>query len=313
MSIVSSPIDLSLLPVPDAIEKVDFEDIYAGRVDSFVGLFPVDVQQKVRDTLALESEPAAKLLQENAYRETMLRQRINESVRRVLLAFAKRADLDHIGARYYVHRLVVQREDHTATPPIPRIMESDDAFLERIQAAYEGLSTAGPRAAYVFHARSADGRVLDAQAITPEPCEIIVYVLSSEGDGTASQELLDTVAAALNDEEIRPLGDRLTVMSSTIVDYRVKARLHLKTSGPGRDMAVQEAARRVKEFVKRRKRQGQSVWLDKLDSLLHVEGVERVEIDEPAAHIVLDESQAARCIEVEVTDVDADDSTASSP
>ncbi len=114
--------------------------------------------------------------------------------------------------------------------------------------------------------------------------------------------MLDTVFDALNDEEIRPVADRLTVASSTIIDYSVKARLHLKTSGPGRDMAVLEATRRVTEFVNRRLRQGQSVWLDKLDSLLHVEGVERVEIDEPLAHIVLDESQAARCVEVDITD-----------
>lgn len=307
MSISNTPIDLSLLPVPDAIEQINFEDIYQQRVQDFIDLFPADKQDEVRETIQLESEPAAKLLQENAYRETLLRQRINETVRRVLLAFAKGSDLDHIGAKYYVERLVVQQEDLTVTPPKLLIMESDEAFQERIQAAYDGLSIAGPKAAYEFHARSADGRVLDAIAVSPEPCEVIVYVLSSEGDGTASPELIDVVDKALNDEEIRPLADRVTVLSSTIVTYNVKASLHLKSFGPGRDIAVLEAERRVSEFVNRRLRQGKSVWLDKLDALLHVEGVERVEITEPANHVIIDESQAALCLEIEIVDADEEE------
>jgi phage-related baseplate assembly protein len=305
MSIVTSPIDLSLLPTPDAIEAIDFETIYASRKQKLVDLFPASVQQDVYDTLALESEPMSIVLQENSYREIVIRQRINECVRRVLLAFAKGADLDHIGARYYVKRLVVQQADPNASPPLPLIMESDDSLLERIQDAYEGLSTAGPRGAYIFHTRSADGRVLDATAVSPDPCDVVISVLSAEGDGTASEELLDIVRAALNDEEVRPLGDRVTVQSSVIVDYSVRAKLHMKTSGPGCEQAIALATARVTEFVGRRQRQGWSVWLDKLDSLLHVEGVERVEIEEPAAHIVLDESQAARCIAVDVTDADA--------
>jgi phage-related baseplate assembly protein len=147
--------------------------------------------------------------------------------------------------------------------------------------------------------------VLDATAVSPDPCDVVVSVLSAESDGTASEELLDIVRAALNDEEVRPLGDRVTVQSSVIVDYSVRAKLHMKTSGPGREQAIALATTRVTEFVSRRQRQGWSVWLDKLDSLLHVEGVERVEIEEPAAHIVLDESQAARCIAIDVADADA--------
>src|SRR5690606_18594451 len=148
MSIVTSPIDLSLLPVPDALEVVNFEQIYAARKQRLVDLFPADVQEEVYETLALESEPMSKLLQENSYREMVIRQRVSECVRRVLLAVARGSDLDHIGARYYVKRLVVQEADPNATPPLPQIMEGDDAFLERIQDAFEGLSVAGPRGAY---------------------------------------------------------------------------------------------------------------------------------------------------------------------
>ncbi|QDQ87653.1 baseplate assembly protein [Alcaligenaceae bacterium SJ-26] len=302
---MSTSIDLSLLPAPDAVETVDYERILQQRKDRLISLTPDADRPDLADTLELESEPLTVQLQESSYREMVLRQRINEAARASLLAFARDGQLDHIGARYYVYRLVVQEADPSAVPPKARVMESDDAFLERIQMAYEGLSVAGPSGAYEFHARSADGRVLDAKAHTPAPADVEVAVLSAEdGDGTASADLQQVVNAALNDEEIRPLGDRVTIRSAQIINYAIRARLHMQTSGPGRDQAVANAKARMSEFAYRRRRLGQSVWLSKIDSLLHVEGVERVEIVEPAANLILSWFEAGRCVEVDVHDAD---------
>jgi phage-related baseplate assembly protein len=48
----------------------------------------------------------------------------------------------------------------------------------------------------VFHARSAHPDVLDASAPSPVPGEVYVTVLSRLGDGTASPEVIDAVAAS---------------------------------------------------------------------------------------------------------------------
>ncbi|HCW47417.1 MAG TPA: baseplate assembly protein, partial [Erwiniaceae bacterium] len=61
-------IDLSQLPAPEVVEVPDFETLLAERKAAFIALHPVDEQEAVRRTLALESEPVVKLLQENAYR-----------------------------------------------------------------------------------------------------------------------------------------------------------------------------------------------------------------------------------------------------
>ncbi|STM65051.1 Baseplate assembly protein GpJ [Escherichia coli] len=74
-----------------------------------------------------------------------------------------------------------------------------------------------------FHARSADGRVADASATSPAPAEVVLTVLSREGDGTAEKDLLDVVEKALNSENVRPVADRLTVRSAEIIPYRVEA------------------------------------------------------------------------------------------
>ncbi|MFM9735606.1 hypothetical protein, partial [Streptomyces niveiscabiei] len=60
-------------------------------------------------------------MQTFAYRELVLEAKINDATRANMLASSKGNDLDGIGARYNVERLVVQEGDELARPPIPRI------------------------------------------------------------------------------------------------------------------------------------------------------------------------------------------------
>ncbi len=55
----------------------------------------------------------------------------------------------------------------------------------RVPDAFEGMSVAGPTVAYEFHAKSPDGRMADASATSAAPAEVVLNVLSREGDGTA--------------------------------------------------------------------------------------------------------------------------------
>lgn len=87
-------IDLSQLPAPSVVEPLDYEQIFIERKAYAVSLWPADQQAEVAATLELESEPLTKLLQENAYRETIWRQRVNEAALANMLASAQGADLD---------------------------------------------------------------------------------------------------------------------------------------------------------------------------------------------------------------------------
>ena len=61
--------------------------------------------------MALESEPIVKLLEENAYRELIFRQRINEAAKAVMVAYAIDGDLDQLGANNGVSRLTLTPAD----------------------------------------------------------------------------------------------------------------------------------------------------------------------------------------------------------
>ena len=300
MTTTFTPIDLSRLPAPVVVEQIDYESILAERKAYAVSLWPADQQAEVAATLALESEPLTKLLQESAYRETLLRQRVNEAALAVLLPFAQGADLEQIGARFNVVRLVITPANPSAVPPVAAVLEDYESLRERIQMAMEGLSTAGPRNAYIFHARSADGRVADASAISPAPAEVVVTVQSALGNGTAAPDLLAVVAAYLSDEDRRPVADRLTVQSAQELPYTVEAVLYLNSSGPESEPVRVAAETRLAALVNARRRLGQEVNRSALDAALHIEGVKRVEL--PGwADVVASLTQAPHCTAYSVT------------
>lgn len=273
-----TPIDLSQLPAPDVVEQIDYEMILAERKAYAISLWPAAQQAEIAATLELESEPLTKLLQENAYRETLWRQRVNEAALAVMLPFAKGGDLEQIAARFNVQRLTIIQANPNAVPPVAAVMESDDALRERTQMAMEGLSTAGPRNAYIFHARSADGRVADATAVSPSPAVVVVTVQSALDNGASTQELLDIVAAYLSDEDRRPVADRLTVQSAEVIDYSITAELHLTTVGPEAEPIRAAAEARLAALVSMRRRLGMEVNRSALDAALHIEGVKRVDL-----------------------------------
>ena len=283
-------IDLSQLPQPTIIEALDFEIVLTEVKAVMVAAFPEDQQTAVAAALTLESEPLNIIAQAMAYRELLLRQRINEGAAACMLSHATGDDLDNIAANLDTERLTIT----AATDTAEAVTESDEALRLRAQAAFEGMSVAGPSAAYEYFARSASGQVSDARASSPSPAEVVVAVLSTEGDGTASAALLDAVAAAVNDEEVRPLGDRVTVQSAEIVEYDIDATLYLYP-GPESEPIINAAMASLKAFLADNdKKIGRDIVRSAISAALHVQGVQRVVINTPAADLQIDNTQAAR-------------------
>ena len=293
----TTPIDLSRLPAPDVVEVIDYETLLTQRKAYFVSLFPASQQAEVTDTLAIESEPVTMLLQESCYREVLLRQRVNDAARAVMLAYAGDGDLDHLGALFGVDRLTITPAD--PENDIAAVMESNTDYRKRIQLAPQGFSVAGPAGAYRSHALGADGRVLDALATSPAPCEVLVTILSREGDGTADAALCDAVAAALTDDDVRPLTDEVTVASAEIVPYNVRATIYT-FPGPDSSVVLTEARARLDAYVAETHRIGREVTMSGLFAALHVDGAERVELQEPLANVTATQTQAPHCLSIEI-------------
>lgn len=290
-------INLSDLPVPDAIVVPDASVIFGAWLARLRELDPEF------DAL-VESDPTYKQGEVTAFQLTLAFQRVNDAVRAVFLASAQKADLDQIGAAFNVGRMVIVPANPDAVPPTDAVMEEDEAFRERIQLSWSQLNTAGARNAYRFHARSADEDVLDADAYGPEEHgragEVDVYVLSREGNGTASEALLDAVSARLNADEIRPLTDFVTVKSAIINDYTVTAELEIP-DGPDAGEVLENAKNTLMSYTRLANRINGMVPLSAIYATLQQTGVARVILSSPRADIEPATGTAPRCAAVNVT------------
>ena len=303
---MSELVDLSKLTPPKVLEDLNYEELLAARKQAFINLYPENERDFWRARLSLESEPITKLLEANCYLQLLERSRINTAAQATMLAYATGTDLDVLAANFNVSRKLIQAENNNVTPSIPAIYEDDTSLRLRAQLAFEGLSVAGPRAAYTFHALSAHADVADVSVISPQPAQVTITVLSRQGRGEAAADVLNAVREKVNDDNIRPIGDRVTVQSATITEYQISAKLHTYR-GPELEPIKQAANENLKKYTLERHRLGRDISLSGIYAALHIEGVQRVELISPRADISLSQEKASYCTSINIELVPSDD------
>ncbi|OQX16153.1 MAG: hypothetical protein BWK73_04635 [Thiothrix lacustris] len=335
-------LDMSLMPAPPLIEPLDVEAILLDMKQTFNGLQPslLDASQRpvVLDAelvetasgerywkvpadaaiglhyLDYEAEPVVKLLEAAAFRELLLRQRINKAAKVLMIAYSSGADLDNMAADFGVVRLAG---------------ESDERLRYRRQLALESFTTAGSRGSYEFHALTADVRVqdvfvdrptfqrvtwaalglepprpnlmvlectYDARLPAPIPGDVAVTTLPSLGADAAVVQA--AVSAALDREEVIPLTDNPQMLTHAEVTYDVVATLWCYP-GPSTAPIVDAATLELQAYVADHYRLGHDIAISGLHQAAHRPGVQRVELNLTDDITVLP-YQAARCLSVTV-------------
>lgn len=293
-------IDLNNLPVPKVVQELSYETLLAQRKDKFLSLQENDdMRQHWQARLQLESEPVVKLLEENAYLELLLRTHINESAKAVMLAYATGSDLDQLGALFGIKRLIIQEGDVNANPPIPTQYEDDERFRTRIQMSLEGLTTAGSRASYEFHALSTSAKIKDVDVTSPTAGTVKVAILSTEGQGTADSDLINAVKEQLNADHIRPLTDTVLVESAVILPYEIRATLTLYPTVL-ESVVMANVNQAITHYANKQHLLGIDITLSGIYSALHQEGVQNVKLTQPVADLIVQPHQAAYCSQIQI-------------
>lgn len=276
-------IDLSKLPPPEVIELLNYEQIYTERKQALIAKWPEDKRQEIAELLEIESEPLVKLLQENAYRELILRQRVNDAARSVFSAYSSGSNLDNL-----LILLGVVRLDG----------ENDEDFLARALLAPQAFSTAGPTNAYKYHALSAHPEVLDVAVDRPVAGTVRISVLGREQSGVPSQAALNAVDQALNAEDIRPLNDTVEVAPAEIIGYRIKAQLTIST-GAASEPIEAAAIASAQRYANEQHRLAGEIRFSALYGALHLAGVRSVQLIEPTTEIMSNPLVAPYCVNIE--------------
>lgn len=293
MTSAFTAVNLSQLPPPVVVEKLDYETILSEMVADLISRDP-------SFSALVESDPAFKILEVAAYREMLILQRANESAKAVMLAFANDADLDQIGANNNVPRLIITPGDPTAIPPTEDVMEEDEDYRLRILLSFEGYTTAGPIGSYVYHAMSASGDVLDVGVDSLVPGRVNIAVLSRTGSGVPPQATLDAVIAATNAEIVRPLCDTVEVSGADVVNYQITAVLDF-FPGVGQQQALDAATASAQAYAAEMHKLGMDITLDGVYAALRRPGVQKVNLSSPAADIPIQWNQAPYCTAINIT------------
>lgn len=278
-------VDMSQLPAPTIIEALSFEDIFEELLVDFKSKDPT------YDAL-VESDPVIIALECAAYREVLLRNRINEAAKACLLAYAVGTDLDNHAAFYGL-----TRQDG----------ESDDRLRYRTQLAAEALTTAGSEKSYLFHALSADSRVKSASVKSPDPGEVLVTIMSTEDDGVASQDLIDTVETYLSSEEVRPLTDHVEVQAAEMVEYEINAQVYMYLS-PSMSITEQECRDALDRYLAKNSTIGNTIARSGIFDALHTEGVQKVVLTDPDDDVETTKEQAPQCTNITLEFITIDES-----
>ncbi|WP_253302159.1 baseplate assembly protein [Wolbachia endosymbiont of Psylliodes chrysocephala] len=241
------------------VEKLSYEEIFSRMKEELV-------RRDETFSALVESDPAVKIMEVAAWRELLLRERINEAIKSNLLKFAMGEDLDNLAEFYGVER---QKE------------EEDERFRKRIKAKIVGSSTCGSKEYYRYHALSADSRVKDALVESKVPGSVEISILSTELS-TASEELLEIVKKQVTRDDVRVLTDTVTVIGCNITEIDIHSRMSISP------LISEEEIK--KQFIKKfegSKRLGWNVTRSWIIANLFVEGVENVELIEPKEDVVV--------------------------
>ena len=262
--------DLASLPTPAVIESLSFETIFTELQTEFQSRYP-------DYSALLASDPAVKLLEVAAYREVLLRNRINTAAKASLLAFAAGSDLDHLAAFYGVTRLTD---------------ETDEALRLRTRQRIIGFANAGGAAHYRYWALSASPEVADVEVDSPEPGRVRISVLAKGEADTVPGAVLDAVRAVVLRDDIRVLTDTVEVVPAVLIPITVAARIWLYPDTPMAAFDAIEA--RFKEALAAQSGLGWDLTPSWVIGELQRPGVHKVELLAPTTDIRANATQAVR-------------------
>jgi phage-related baseplate assembly protein len=237
MSARFDAVNLAALPAPAALDNWTFAAILQARQQYFLGtvwpgLQAANPSLPTYNVQGLESNPGFSLQSVDAYREGLVRTRVNEAVLATTLAYAAGDDLTVLAANVATMR---------------QSGESDASLRQRAQLAWENLSIGGSYGGYRYLALSAAPQDIadvavygtnDAAGVAPG--EVRIVVLGATANGQTSDALLAAVRAKVSPRSLRKVNDNVVVVAANVVNFTVDATLIVPH---GADGAVVQAAK----------------------------------------------------------------------
>ncbi len=188
--------------------------------------------------------------------------------------------------------------------------ETDAELAERIRLAPNAFSCAGPRKAYIYHAKSVSSAIMDVAIETQEdnedvdPGVVNVYVLMDGGELPGS-EIIAAVQDHISGDTIRPLTDDVHTYAPEAVTYSINVDYWISKADSADAVNIQAAIEAaVDEYaVWQRSKIGRDISPEKLVQMVMAAGAARVNLSTlaPASFVQLAPGEVAQCSSTTVT------------
>lgn len=316
------------LTEPEIVTVDVFEDLleeFKTFVVEYVGARAPQSAAKLKVSLENESELLTLALEAFCVRLQLHERKYNARIKQMLAWWATGSNLDARLADMGLERQLLDPGDPAAFPPIAPVFESDDdarlryylaphapaagsrmqyrrevfTLGERPVVKVESLAVGQVSVTYTFAPDGYAAQVKDGNGRRTAPGDVMVTVLSREGDGTASADLLDGVRRHFDRPDVRPETDRVTVQSAHIKPYRIRATARIN-AGPDSGLTKVAAQQQLQAYADSCHRLEGRVDPSWIDYTLHSAGAVQLEILEPLVPIVATAFEAPYCTGIEV-------------
>lgn len=161
-------------------------------------------------------------------------------------------------------------------------LEDDLSLAERIYLAPSKYSTAGPQDAYTYWVKTKNTDVGSIRPTTPEPGKVTIYVLMQDGT-LPGPEVLEAIQEYLQDEEIRPMTDLVTVEAPEVKTFDIDLTYYIARSNQAQATAIQaQVAAAIQDFVTWQTTEiGRDINPSELVRQIREAGAKRVELTAP--------------------------------
>jgi phage-related baseplate assembly protein len=183
----------------------------------------------------------------------------------------------------------VEKVENTVESSGGTDLESDEDFAERIFLSPSSYSTAGPDDAYIYWAKTFSSDIGSVVPVSPEPCQVTVYVLQKDGT-LPTETVLNSLQDFLQDKNIRPLTDMVTCAAPNIQPFEVDVTYYINRSDTAQASTIQSAVTEaVNDFVTwQRSEIGKDINPSELEYRIRAAGAKRAVIRSPTFTVVGD-------------------------
>ena len=282
--------------------------------------------EQVAVTLNNEAELTTKIVEAcTIVLQTRIRE-VNEDALQMFAYWSEGSNLDAVVSDLGLERQTISEGDPDAFPPVPAAMESDDQLRLRYFLAPFGFSSAGPGLGYKYHAITLGerpvisvetpserkvvvtyefddsgfaGSVKDATGVRTDAGKVSVPILSRDGDGTPSDELVSAVERFFERDDAAPCTDEITVSKAVVVPYTIRAVAYI-SKGPDESVIREQITPQLKAYADEQHRLKGFIEPGMIEHLLRQAGAQRPEIIEPVGNIETAYNEAPYCQSIEL-------------